>query len=795
MDEPYEEPEEELTVEPSEECVPQLFFDRHNDKSEELEEDPEEETIEEIEELSNEDLEEEPIEEVEEDPEEDPSEDQEEDFGEEPEEDPEEEMSGEPEEEPVEQSLSNYIDDETGQPIKDPNPSEDSVSKLSYEADADKDGYESESVLNNSNEKKRSLDATAGESAPLKINQTQKKCRQEESLKPGSDFGFVVRDLHIKFGVSKAVDDENASEQQECMGSSEKRRRSRWDTQPEVDSKMDEGDRTRKKRKTRWENDDSQLKMLGPIQLPDFKKEFFVGSDLDPNIQKLKSRLLVVNSKLKSSTLHDDRPEEERSPSPQPVYNNLGIRINTREVRLREKLIQERQDIISRLIKRNPTFERLPDFKPQHYKKLYIPVKEYPEYNFIGLILGPRGNTKRRMEQETGARIYLRGKGSSKLLHKPDICDNEDLHVLIESKNRKAVDAAVVMVEKLLIPVENGMSEHKAAQLKELAKLKGTYKDENMCSVCGEQGHKQYACPRLESTFKIAISCDTCGGNDHPSATCPFTVSPHASNSLQGSSRLGLSSTPKTQNKHKETSDANLFVGYLTQSVDDSRLRELFTPFGNLTEVRVIKDRTTGLSKGYGFVKFENPADAAVAVTRMNGYKIDGKMLAVRVAGRPPPSTFSVLSHLPVYPGPAAVPQVVPSQTSWPGPPGSMLLEPQYSFTKSEGVGLPPSSMYIAHDSLLPKSEALSFSPSSGVSSLPDSMSASSMNSSFKYSNQTQFSSPISLVQFPGDPDYPGSQFQSYFTTPTVKPSLPYHFSHPPESYLKPSCQSTTHLP
>ena len=47
-------------------------------------------------------------------------------------------------------------------------------------------------------------------------------------------------------------------------------------------------------------------------------------------------------------------------------------------------------------------------------KKLYIPIKEYPTYNFIGLVIGPRGNTQKQMEKETGCRIVIRGKGSVK---------------------------------------------------------------------------------------------------------------------------------------------------------------------------------------------------------------------------------------------------------------------------------------------------------------------------------------------------------------------------------------------
>jgi hypothetical protein len=45
-----------------------------------------------------------------------------------------------------------------------------------------------------------------------------------------------------------------------------------------------------------------------------------------------------------------------------------------------------------------------------------VPVKEYPGYPFIGLILGPRGNTQKKLERETGAKIVIRGKVESQTL-------------------------------------------------------------------------------------------------------------------------------------------------------------------------------------------------------------------------------------------------------------------------------------------------------------------------------------------------------------------------------------------
>lgn len=47
-----------------------------------------------------------------------------------------------------------------------------------------------------------------------------------------------------------------------------------------------------------------------------------------------------------------------------------------------------------------------------HSEKVYVPVKEHPDFNFVGRILGPRGLTAKQLEQETGCKVMVRGKGS-----------------------------------------------------------------------------------------------------------------------------------------------------------------------------------------------------------------------------------------------------------------------------------------------------------------------------------------------------------------------------------------------
>ncbi|GMY07129.1 splicing factor-like protein 1 [Fagus crenata] len=192
--------------------------------------------------------------EVEEDPEEDLEEDPIEEVEEEPSEVVEEQIKEASECES--DSIFNHNNDGSEEPEEDP-----SEASLSDQCHSDSDPK-------NSNEKKMSLYESTGDQS----------------------------------GLSTAIDDKRASEQEEGTGSSGKRRRrSRWD--------IEEDGQTSKRRKTEWISDDSQLKLLGPLQLPEFTKEVVVG--LDSEIEELQAELSDINRKLQRSEHHDERSVDE----------------------------------------------------------------------------------------------------------------------------------------------------------------------------------------------------------------------------------------------------------------------------------------------------------------------------------------------------------------------------------------------------------------------------------------------------------------------------------------------------
>ena len=75
-----------------------------------------------------------------------------------------------------------------------------------------------------------------------------------------------------------------------------------------------------------------------------------------------------------------------------------------------------------------------------------------------------------------------------------------------------------------------------------------------------------------------------------------------------------------------------IFVGNLPFSMDDERLKTEFIKFGNVESARVVTDRHTGRSRGYGFVEFADSESANSAIEQMNGQALDGRALTVSLA-------------------------------------------------------------------------------------------------------------------------------------------------------------------
>ncbi|KVI10299.1 K Homology domain-containing protein [Cynara cardunculus var. scolymus] len=124
-----------------------------------------------------------------------------------------------------------------------------------------------------------------------------------------------------------------------------------------------------------------------------------------------------------------------------------------------------------------------------------IPVASYPNFNFVGRLLGPRGNSLKRVEASTDCRVLIRGRGSikdpakvnngeEKMRGKPGFEHlNEPLHILVEAELPvDIIDARLMqareILEDLLRPVDETHDFYKKQQLRELAMLNGTLREE-----------------------------------------------------------------------------------------------------------------------------------------------------------------------------------------------------------------------------------------------------------------------------------------------------------------------------
>ncbi|MDR0982375.1 MAG: RNA-binding protein [Culturomica sp.] len=76
----------------------------------------------------------------------------------------------------------------------------------------------------------------------------------------------------------------------------------------------------------------------------------------------------------------------------------------------------------------------------------------------------------------------------------------------------------------------------------------------------------------------------------------------------------------------------NIYISNLNYSIQDADLKELFAEYGEVTSAKVIKDRETNRSRGFGFVEMPNEAEGQKAIDELNQAQYEGKTINVNVA-------------------------------------------------------------------------------------------------------------------------------------------------------------------
>lgn len=84
-----------------------------------------------------------------------------------------------------------------------------------------------------------------------------------------------------------------------------------------------------------------------------------------------------------------------------------------------------------------------------------------------------------------------------------------------------------------------------------------------------------------------------------------------------------------------------IYVGNLSYNLSNTQLEDIFAQYGSVQSARVITDRDTGRSKGFGFVEMSTSAEAQEAISGLDGAEADGRNLKVNIAEDRAPKTKS----------------------------------------------------------------------------------------------------------------------------------------------------------
>ena len=149
----------------------------------------------------------------------------------------------------------------------------------------------------------------------------------------------------------------------------------------------------------------------------------------------------------------------------------------------------------------------------------------------------------------------------------------------------------------------------------------------------------------------VKIIHEGSSGNSDPYAFIEFTEHSSASNAIMTMNKrqclgrelkVNWATSPGAgsggQQKPDTSKHYHIFIGDLSPEIETQQLRDAFSPFGEISDCRVVRDANTQKSKGYGFVSFVKKSDAEVAINTMNGSWLGSRPIRTNWATRKPPN-------------------------------------------------------------------------------------------------------------------------------------------------------------
>lgn len=291
------------------------------------------------------------------------------------------------------------------------------------------------------------------------------------------------------------------------------------------------------KRKSRWSEckvakkgkrwgqpDDKPYKPLCYVDIPMGLTE----KEIDQFLRE--QRLEDLHRKIQAHELEDHDPDI-RPPSPPPVFDKAGNRLNTRDIRIRKGMTAEYNRLIRYMIKHVEGYLPPVDWKPAKLlKKIIIPIEKFPQAPFMGVIIGPRGVNHKRLQDTTGCKIFIRGRDIGDKWQSDEEAAMPQ-HVHIEGETEEQIVAAERLIEPLLNPESPEFEYARTHGMQQLAMVNGftLNKAEQRCGICGALGHLGFECPETNNqNYKMAnVVCTICGDKGHVASDCKKAAEAH----------------------------------------------------------------------------------------------------------------------------------------------------------------------------------------------------------------------------------------------------------------------------